>query len=191
MRHLLIGRTFGRLTVVGDFMKGRKHHCECVCSCGKKTDKPVSGALLSGNTKSCGCLQKERLSKGWKHTLSPAGLKRQMDRVKAGSRRTHGMTKTPEYKVWEGIKTRCYNPNFKQFNDYGGRGIKVCDRWLNSFENFFEDMGEKPIGLSIDRFPNNDGNYEPRNCRWATAKQQRHNRRPMNKRRPHGVPATS
>ena len=85
---------------------------------------------------------------------------------------------TPEFRVWTAIKTRCYNPNFKDFYRYGGRGIIVCERWLHSFQNFLADMGPRPSAKhSIDRFPDNDGNYEPGNCRWATGKEQSRNRR--------------
>lgn len=92
------------------------------------------------------------------------------------NRAIHGRSKTPEYNVWIKIKQRCFNKNGKDYPDYGGRGITVCDRWL-TFENFFSDMGERPSPTySIDRI-NNDGNYEPRNCRWATPNQQARNRR--------------
>lgn len=90
---------------------------------------------------------------------------------------THGLTYSAEYNIWHGMKQRCNNPNSGKFNDYGGRGIKVCKRWLNSFENFYKDMGKRPSKYhSIDRI-NNDGNYTPANCRWATKKQQQNNRR--------------
>ena len=74
------------------------------------------------------------------------------------------------------MNARCHNPKHKSFKDYGGRGIKVCDRW-KTFENFYEDMGERPIGMTLDRFPDQNGNYEKSNCRWATRRQQTHNRR--------------
>jgi hypothetical protein len=84
---------------------------------------------------------------------------------------------TPEYRAWYHMKTRCYNANYKLFSRYGGRGITVCDRWLNSFENFFNDIGERPSREhSLDRFPNMDGNYEPSNCRWATTFEQQNNK---------------
>ena len=83
---------------------------------------------------------------------------------------------TPTYRCWVNMKQRCLNPRNSRFKNYGGRGIKICDRWLD-FDNFYEDMGEKPEGLSIDRI-NNNGNYEPGNCRWATPKEQVLNQRP-------------
>lgn len=87
----------------------------------------------------------------------------------------HGMSCAPTYKIWQGMLARCFNPRLKAFKYYGGRGITVCERWLK-FENFLEDMGERPGKLSIDRI-NNDGNYEKDNCRWATSIVQMSNRR--------------
>jgi hypothetical protein len=90
---------------------------------------------------------------------------------------THGKTKTSTYKIWIGMRERCYKPTYPNYHNYGGRGIKVCERWLESFENFLTDMGERPSSkYSLDRI-NNDGNYEPANCRWATATEQRNNSR--------------
>lgn len=127
-----------------------------VCSCGK--EKTIREDLVkSGKQKSCGCSRKKM-----KNTLS------------------HGMSRTKIYSVWSSLKSRCLNPNNPQYKDYGGRGIKVSDRWL-SFENFFEDMGHpKKEGLTIDRIDNEDGYYKE-NCRWATSKQQNSNKR-SNKR---------
>lgn len=97
--------------------------------------------------------------------------------ITGGKKNPVAKTSTPEYRVWSDIKQRCMNPNNKNFHNYGGRGISICDRWLYSFETFLQDMGERPAGMSIDRFPNNNGNYEPGNCRWATQQQQAENTR--------------
>ena len=90
---------------------------------------------------------------------------------------THGLSETPEYRSWESMKQRCLNPNRKSYSDYGGRGIAVCDRWKNSFENFFADMRLKPTAKhSLDRIYN-DGDYSPKNCKWSTRVEQQNNRR--------------
>lgn len=86
------------------------------------------------------------------------------------------MAKSPTHRSWSTMKTRCYRKSALNYHRYGGRGIKVCDRWLNSFEAFLADMGERPEGKTLDRYPDPDGDYEPGNCRWATLKEQRHNR---------------
>jgi len=154
-----IGQRYGRLLVIEKASPNKKWQSRwlCLCDCGTKKVIMQMG-LRSGGTKSCGCL-----SKDFPHA------------------QTHGHYKnrkaTVEYRCWASMKTRCSNPKHKYYKNYGGRGITICDRWLYSFENFLEDMGEKPLPeLSLDRI-DNDGNYEPENCRWATKEQQIHNRR--------------
>lgn len=89
-------------------------------------------------------------------------------------RKTHGKSQTTIYGIWKAMKRRCYNPNCPEYKDYGGRGIVVCDEWKDSFGKFYEDMGDKPRGMSLDRVDNN-GNYEPSNCKWSTVHQQQNN----------------
>lgn len=149
----LTGQVFSRLTVL-EFagLRHRQSRWLCACSCGK--EKTVFGGnLKSGATRSCGCLIAETV----------------------GNRsRKHGLSKTPEYKVWRAMFQRCEDRSSKSYRRYGGRGISICGRW-RTFENFLADMGKRPSKThSIDRV-NNDGNYEPSNCRWATRKQQYEN----------------
>jgi hypothetical protein len=153
----LIGQKFGRLTVIAfaGIAKCGQSSWECLCDCGNK--KIVkSDHLRRGNTKSCGCLRKI---------------------TTANRHLTHGMSHSRIYKRWIGMIKRCYNQNESNYKDYGGRGIIVCERWINSFENFFKDMGSTyKDNLQLDRI-NNNGNYEPGNVRWATPKENSNNRR--------------
>lgn len=151
-----IGHKYTRLLVIAK--ADGKDMWLCKCDCG--VEKIANGRWLkSGDIRSCGCLKIELTIK--RQTKYPIGT-----------------TTTKEYKAWSLIKDRCYNPKNEYWDDYGGRGIKMCDRWRYSFSNFFEDMGFAPTPKhTIDRFPDNDGNYELGNCRWATQKQQSLNRR--------------
>lgn len=151
----LISERFGRLLVVREGnRRGYKRYWVCMCDCGNETEV-YQNSLKNGDTKSCGCYNKDKAS---------------------ARRTTHGMSTSKIYRVWAGMIKRCTNPNDSHYIDYGGRGIKVCDRWLDSFENFYEDMGERPEGFTLDRV-NNDKNYSPENCRWVTKEEQVRNQR--------------
>lgn len=147
----LNGQKFGKWTVIGPgpySFTSKKRRWICRCECGREGIVPT-GDLRNGESKSCSSCK----------------------------RATHRMSGTREFWIWHGMKKRCLNQNHKWWHCYGGRGIKVCDRWLNSFESFMEDMGPRPSRKhSIERI-NNNGNYEPSNCKWGTTFEQNRNKR--------------
>ena len=153
------GLVYNRLTALYPVVslpenpKRRRVKWMCECECGNMT-MVDSTALRTGTVRSCGCLKTEMWNK---------------------ARTKHGKHGTPEYSAWLGLRKRCNNPNGTKYQNYGGRGIVVCERW-DSFENFLSDMGERPSAKhSVDRI-DNDGNYCPENCRWATMKEQSRNK---------------
>lgn len=158
----LIGQRFGRLVVETQSnvrtLNGNIRW-NCICDCGNKTT--VTGAhLVSKNIQSCGCLHKETVGA-----------------MSVNVNTTHGMSYSSEYRTWRAMINRCTNSNDQAYDDYGGRGITICDRWLNSFEAFYEDMGLRPSSdHTLDRREVN-GNYDKSNCRWATPTEQANNKR--------------
>lgn len=165
----LTGQTFGHLLVVERaenkiFSTGKSVvQWRCLCECGNETLVTVAN-ITSGHTTSCGCLTAKRCGETF---------------------RTHGLTDTRAYRTWQNMKSRCYRSRTASFKYYGAIGIRVCDRWKNSFEAFLEDMGHPPDGHSLERNdPTKD--YEPSNCRWATALEQSRNRRGVRRHRYNG-----
>lgn len=161
----LTGQLFGRLTALSlasrssptrKYPSGRRRWL-CQCSCGSTTIVHQT-SLVSGTTRSCGCLRREKLAQ----------------------RATHGQSRggniTRVFQIWRGMIQRCYNPDSHAYNLYGGAGVRVCEKWHN-IEGFIEDMGMPPPGKTLDRYPNMFGDYEPSNCRWATPQEQARNRR--------------
>ena len=152
----LSGQQFNRLTAIDrDIEKTKRVYWRCKCECGKAVSVAACD-LKSSHTKSCGCVNQE-------------------SRVTNNTK--HGYNRTPIYVAWSNMWARCTNPKRRDYKNYGGRGITVCDTW-KSFEAFLADMGDKPQNKSLDRI-NNDKGYAPENCRWATSSEQRRNQRPL------------
>ena len=156
-RQEMIGKTFGRLTLlsVHSVIKGyTKYNCRCECG----TEKIIDGnSIITGRTKSCGCYKLEV-------SIKPT---------------TQGLSKHPLYDTWESVIDRCHNSSAVNYQYYGGRGISVCEEWRQSLPNFINwaEMNGYAPGLTLDRYPDQNGNYEPGNCRWATMEDQGRNRR--------------
>lgn len=167
-----IGDRFGKLLVVSDLpLENHQRRWKCLCDCGKET-RPFQFSLLTGKSKSCGCIAAEKSKIRWSQ---PQPELRAKLSAKAGNA-THRMSKHPAFRSWTDMKTRCLVTSSKWYPSYGGRGIKVSESWKASFEKFWEDLGETWFkGAQLGRI-DNDGDYSRDNCRWETAKQQQNNK---------------
>lgn len=167
------GTQFGHWTTTGNSQKViRRMLWECVCGCGVVRMVSLSN-LRNGHSKSCGCQQKQNARATYE--AHPGNW--HTPRRGVGGRSTHGMSSSPEYEAWSAMKKRCGNSRLRGFKNYGGRGITVCEKWRNSFQAFYRDMGPRPSKKhSIER-RNNDLGYEPSNCYWATRVEQNRNTR--------------
>lgn len=147
----LVGKKIGRWLVIERSPNGKYGEAKFLCRCDCGIERVVlNGSLMNGESKSCGCYIRDYHKQNIKHGYGRSGKDR-----------------TPEYRAWASMKTRCYNKNIKQYHDWGGRGISVCKRWVNSFTNFLKDMGERPSAKhSLDR-KDNDKDYSKKNCRWV------------------------
>jgi hypothetical protein len=164
----LTGMRFGRLLVLNRASNDKHGNVRWLCRCQCSAEKAITrSSLARGSSQSCGCLQRELAQEA----------RRRNPRHGHAARNTISRT----YTSWQAMLQRCYNPKKKGFQDYGGLGVTVCDHWRHSFENFLADMGERPTGKTLDRWPNPYGNYEPDNCQWSTPKEQQAHRKERTK----------